>query len=205
MTVPAGGTTVTDVDGNTYQAVQIGDQWWMAGNLKVTRYCNGDAIPNVIGESEWDTLTTGAYCDYDNEVNNVATYGRLYNWYAANDSRHLAPEGWHVPSDAEWQELVNYLGGDATASGKMKEMGTSHWHIPNVDATNESGFSALPGGYRLNRDGRFGYMGLSANFWSSTKDGKSPAWGRSLYYSHSQVDRFNYIKQYGFSVCCVKD
>jgi len=139
--------TMTDIDGNVYETVTIGTQVWMAENLKVTHYRNGNTILHIIDWFSWFTLT-GAYCEYDNDVNNVAVYGRLYNWYAVNDSRYIAPVGWHVPSDAEWLTLVDYLGGDTVADGKMKEIGTTHWVSPNTGATNESGFSALPGGYR---------------------------------------------------------
>jgi uncharacterized protein (TIGR02145 family) len=205
VVVSSGGITVVDIDGNTYQTTQIGDQYWMVGNLKVTHYRNGDPISNVTGDSEWDNLTTGAFCNYNNDEENVSTYGRLYNWFAVDDSRNIAPEGWHVPSDGEWKKLINSVGGEAVAGGKMKEIGTTHWSDPNTGATNESGFSALPGGYRINRGLRFGSEGLSANFWSSTKSSKGFAWGLSLYTSHSQVEQFNYMKQYGLSVCCVRD
>ena len=141
-------STMTDIDGNTYTTVKIGDQWWMAENLKVTHYRNGEEIPNITDNTEWANLTSGAYCDYDNNPNNVATYGRLYNWYSIEDSRDLAPDGWHVPSRDEWQTMIEYLGGDGIAGGKLKESGTEHWLSPNEGATNESGFSALPSGMR---------------------------------------------------------
>ncbi|MBU0713276.1 PEGA domain-containing protein [bacterium] len=212
------GEEVTDIDGNVYKTVKIGDQWWMAENLKVTHYRNGDAIPNVTGDTEWSNLTTGAYCNYNNDDNNATnadTYGRLYNWYAVNDSRNIAPTGWHVPSDEEWKELEMYLGmsqsdADATGvrgtdeGGKLKETGTNHWSSPNTDATNESGFAALPGGYR----GFYGsvyYMGNYAYFWSSTESEGGSAWGRRLNYSNSDVYRYYFSKQYGFSVRCVRD
>jgi len=114
---------VVDIDGNFYAVVKIGDQWWMAENLKVIHYRNGDAIPNVTLR-EWSALTTGAYCDWGNDPNNAGIYGRLYNWYTVADSRKIAPEGWHVSSDEEWQTLVDYLGGSSVAGGKMKETGT---------------------------------------------------------------------------------
>jgi len=195
--------TVTDIDGNTYQTVKIGDQWWMAENLKVTHYRNGDAIPNVTDVSEWSNLTTGAYCNYNNDDNNANTYGSLYNWYAVDDSRNIAPDGWHVPTDAKWQTLVDYLGGDAIAGGKMKETGTSHWKSPNTGATNESGFSALPGGYR-GYTGLFADVGDYAYFWSSKWYG-STAWYRGLLYDYSGVYRGNFSHQNGYSVRCVRD
>ncbi len=207
--------TVTDIDGNTYQTVLIGDQCWMAENLKVTRYRNGDPIPNIAG-TDWGLLSTGAYCDYHNDVNNVATYGRLYNWYAVNDSRHIAPEGWHVPTDTEWKQLEMYLGmsqsqADATVwrgtdeGGKMKEAGTSHWHSPNIGATNESGFTALPAGFRGASDVYYFDLGSYAYFWSSTGSTELHAWYRDLQNNHSEVYRYNFNKREGRSVRCVRD
>lgn len=203
FTTEVSSITVTDIDGNVYQTVTIGTQVWMAENLKVTQYRNGDAIPNVTDQTTWEYLTTGAYCEYDNDLNNVATYGRLYNWYAVNDSRDLAPEGWHVPSDNEWQILIDLLGGATVAGGKMKEAGYSHWDSPNTGATNESGFSVLPGGYR---DGvNFYTVGISAYFWSATERSSIYAWKRFLYNYHSHANRDSHGKRAGFSVRCVKD
>jgi uncharacterized protein (TIGR02145 family) len=208
-------STVSDIDGNIYQTVTIGTQVWMAENLKVTHYRNGAPIPNVTDGGTWSGLTTGAYCNYNNDVGYVATYGQLYNWYAVADIRNLAPAGWHVPTDAEWKELEMYLGmsqaqADAVGyrgtdeGGKLKEAGTTHWLPPNTGATNESGFTALPGGYRY-IDGSFGYgVGATALFWSSTEFNSSVAWYRYLN-SGSQVYRNYPNKQAGFSVRCVKD
>ncbi len=207
--------TVTDYDGNTYFTVEIGSQCWMAQNLKVTHYRNGDPIPNVTDAGEWEGLSTGAYCDYGNDPANVETYGRLYNWYAVDDSRNIAPEGWHVATDDEWKQLEMHLGmSQAEADdiglrgtdegGKLKETGTVHWYPPNTGATNESGFSALPGGYRYN-DGYFGGMGSNALFWCSTEFDSGGAWYRYLCYSCSEVSRYYDYKQDGFSVRCVRD
>jgi uncharacterized protein (TIGR02145 family) len=196
--------TVTDIDGNVYQTVTIGNQVWMAENLKVTHYRNGEAIPNVTDNDTWAGLTTGAYCEYDNDANNVATYGRLYNWYAASDIRNIAPAGWHVPSDIEWQTLVNYLGGDAIAGWKMKESGTVHWSSPNTGATNECGFTALPGGYR-GWYGIFADLGNYATYWTSTVISSTYAWYRSMSYDNPEVSRYDSKKHYGFSLRCVKD
>ncbi len=217
FTTSASSGTVTDIDGNVYQTITIGDQVWMMENLKVTHYRNGDPIPNVTDGGTWEGLTTGAYCNYNNNEGNVATYGRLYNWYAVDDSRNIAPEGWHVPTDEEWKQLEMYLGmsqaeADADAldwrgtdeGGKLKETGTTHWNSPNEGATNESGFTALPGGFR-HHSGNFGNMGYYAYFWSSTETSSSYAWYRNLGYSGSQVYRSNYYKQDGFSVRCVRD
>ena len=200
--------TVTDIEGNVYITVMIGDQWWMAENLKTTKYRNGDSIPNVTDTSEWLNLTTGAYCNYSNDTSHVRTFGRLYNWYAVSDSRGIAPSGWHVPSDEEWTRLTSFLGGDTLAGGKMKEPGTEHWVYPNSGATNESGFTALAGGYRFSyATGAYYGMGQYGNWWSSTAvDGYYPeAWPRELSYYNADVGRYNNDMKYGFSVRCVKD
>jgi len=196
--------TVIDIDGNVYQTITIGTQVWMAENLKVTHYRNGNAIPYVPDAGTWTNLTTGAYCNYNNDVNNVAVYGRLYNWYAVSDSRNIAPFGWHVPSDAEWDTLVVYLGGYTVAGGKMKEAGFAHWNSPNTGATNESGFSALPGGYRYS-NGSYDYVGYGAILWSSTEYGSYSAWNRHLDCRSSGVGRVDSSMRSGFSVRCVRD
>ncbi|PKK82042.1 MAG: hypothetical protein CVT49_15770 [candidate division Zixibacteria bacterium HGW-Zixibacteria-1] len=211
--------TVTDIDDNTYPTVKIGDQWWMAENLKVTHYRNGDSIPNITDGAAWGWLTTGAYCEYDNDIANVAVYGRLYNWYAVDDSRNIAPAGWHVPSDDEWKQLEIYLGlsqAEADAEdcrgtdegNKLKDTGTTHWCM-NMGATNESGFTALPGGYLDSHDGPCVGMTYDALFWSSTEYDSIDAWYRRLYCGWSSaVCRYHSLdksKRYGFSVRCVKD
>jgi uncharacterized protein (TIGR02145 family) len=208
-------STVTDYDGNVYQTVLIGDQCWMMENLKVTHYRNGDPIPNVTGDIEWSNLTTGGYCNYNHNEGNVVTYGRLYNWYAAADSRNLAPEGWHVPTDAEWKQLEIYLGMSQVDAdnegwrgtdegGKLKEVGTLHWTSPNTGATNESGFTALPGGTR-DDSGFFHSIGYVGHFWSSTEYNSLGAWYRCLIFNNQQVERDTYLKGGGYSVRCVKD
>lgn len=197
-------TTVTDIDGNVYQTVKIGDQWWMAENLKVTHYRNGDPIPHVTDSTAWPNLITGAYCNYDNVENHVSTYGRLYNWYAASDSRNIAPEGWHVPTDEEWQALVDTLGRNSVAGGKLKEADTFLWAGPNTGATNESGFSALPAGYRRS-NGEFQNIDRIASFWSSHANESILAWHRTLSYRRQDIRRVYYDEQYGFSVRCIKD
>ncbi|NQU67476.1 MAG: hypothetical protein HQ510_05985 [Candidatus Marinimicrobia bacterium] len=208
-----------DIDGNVYQTVIIGDQEWMVENLKVTHYRNGDSIPTGYSGSEWSNLSTGAYAVYpwDDDVASLATcggncaetYGNLYNWYAVDDSRNITPEGWHVPTDEEWMELTDYLGGYLIAGGKMKSTGTIEngdglWYAPNAGATNESGFTALPGGYRLG-GGTYGHMGNWGYYWSSTESGSFNAWRRTLYYHYSIVSRGSVSKQTGFSVRCVRD
>ncbi len=204
--------TVTDIDGNVYQCVKIGNQWWMAENLKVTCYNNGDNIPNETNNSTWAGLSTGAYCAYNNDNGNLATYGLLYNWYAVDESRNIAPAGWHVPTDDEWKELEMYLGmsqleADKTdwrgtdEGGKLKETGFAHWNNPNTGATNSSGFTALPGGYRTDY---FSSMDLDGFWWSSTESG-STALDRNLYYTRSRVSRNTRSKLSGFSIRCIRD
>jgi len=197
-------TIVTDIDGNIYQTIQIGDQRWMAENLKVTRYRNGDPIPNVTSNVTWEALTTDAYCGYNNSQVNVITYGRLYNWYAVEDSRNLAPNGWHVPSDDDWQILIDYLGGASIAGGKMKTTGTAHWLSPNTGATNESGFSALPAGCR-DYTGHCTNIVYHAYFWSTDEIDNSNAWHRRLDYYYSRAFHETYDKRAGFSIRCVRD
>lgn len=201
---PAAGGTATDIDGNVYTTVTIGTQVWMVENLKTTKYRNGTAIPNVIDSALWGNDTTGAYCNYNNDANNSTTYGRLYNWFAVNNSNNLAPAGWHVPSDAEWDTLTTYLGGADSAGGKLKEAGLTHWQNPNTDATNETGFTALPGGYR-GFNGAFIGVGSIGYWWSSTEYGATSAWYRSMYFYFADVSRSYYNKEYGFSVRCVRD
>jgi len=215
---PTGSTTseVTDIDGNVYQTVKIGDQWWMAENLKVTHYRDGSAIFNVTDTTAWSNMTTGAYCNYENNATNADTYGRLYNWYAIDDSRDISPTGWHVPTDAEWKELEKFLGMSQTDAdntgwrgndegGKLKETGIVHWKSPNTGATNKSGFSALPAGYRF-IDGSYSGIIYDGYWWSATESGSSNyAWYRLIHYSNSDVHRSNTHKRLGFSVRCVKD
>jgi uncharacterized protein (TIGR02145 family) len=142
---------VTDGDGNVYNTVTIGTQIWMKGNLKTMKFNYGTSIPNVTDNTTWAGLTSAAYCWYNNDAATYkTTYGALYNWYAvdvaSNDGKNVCPAGWHIPSDAEWTTLTDYLGGASVAGSKLKETGTTHWLSPNTGATNESGFTALPGG-----------------------------------------------------------
>jgi len=197
--------TVKDRDGNVYETVTIGTQVWMAENLKTTKYRNGEPITNVLVNSSWATLTTGAYCWYNNDATaNKSVYGALYNWFTVTDKRNIAPAGWHVPSNAEWNTLIKFLNGDSFAGGELKEALTSHWVSPNFGANNGSGFTALPGGYRKS-DGVFTYVGYCGGWWTSTEYSKSVAWYRYLDYSSSSVGRTSSFKKCGFSVRCVKD
>jgi uncharacterized protein (TIGR02145 family) len=183
------------------QTVTIGSQVWTSKNLDVATYRNGDVIPQVQDENAWAKLTTGAWCYYDNDASNGTKYGKLYNWYAVNDPRGLAPKGYHIPTDAEWTQLSDYLGGDEEAGTKMKS--TSGW-FENGNGTNSSGFSGLPGGGRSG-SGTFVNIGKDGYWWSSTEGGTNYAWDRSLLYYDGDVNRTNGSKENGFSVRCLRD
>jgi uncharacterized protein (TIGR02145 family) len=191
--------TVKDIDGNIYNTVQIGDEVWFAENLRTTKYNDGTLIPNVTDANAWKNVTTGAYCFYDNKPENDAICGNLYNWYAV-DTKKLCPTGWHVPSDEEWAALEHYLG--EAAGKKMKSI--TGWYN-NGNGTNESGFSALPGGYR-DGNGTFYGVGSGGLWWSSTEYGARDAWLRSLGYFNVVVGRFgSFGKESGVSVRCLRD
>jgi uncharacterized protein (TIGR02145 family) len=192
---------ITDIDGNFYSTVNIGTQTWMVQNLKVRRFRNGDSIPNVISNKDWAYITTEAYCNYENNVDNADIYGLLYNWSAVNDSRNIAPTGWHVPSDVEWQTLIDHLGGSSKAGGKIKN--TDGW-LNSGNGSNSSELSALPGGIR-GSNGVFDGIGYSAFFWSSTGISSDGAWGRLLSYVGSGIVRDDANRMDGFSVRCVRD
>lgn len=197
--------SVVDMDGNIYQTVKIGNQRWMAENLKVAHYCNGAAILHITDSTMWASTGAGAFCSFANNENWTSEYGRLYNLFAVLDSRRLAPPGWHIPSDAEWQELVSFLGGAASAGGKMMEAGYRHWAIPNTVATNSSGFTAVPGGGREGRLGGFYGYTIRAFFWSTTAATSSSYWSWALENERSTITRNDFSPRYGFSVRCVMD
>ncbi len=199
------GSLVRDYDGNVYGVITIGTQKWMTENLKTTKYNDGTDIPLVTDGTAWSILTTPGYCWYNNDQAAYGnTYGALYNWYPV-ETGNLCPDGWHVPSDAEWTQLTDYLGGESVAGGKLKETGTTHWNSPNTGATNESSFTALPGGQR-SYNGAFLDIGYNGYWWSSTEDGATYAWRRDLDYGYAGVGREPpYGKKNGFSVRCVRD
>lgn len=192
--------TLTDVENNTYNGVKIGDQVWMQENLKVTHYRNGDPIAL---NSDWALTTVGAYCWYSNEAPNKDVYGALYNYYTTIDNRNLCPVGWHIPSEGEWAMLSAYLGGDEISGGKMKEFGTLHWTEPNTDATNSSGFSAFPAGYRES-DGAFNSLGVEGKWWSITTNDASTAVFRYIYNNYSTLFIESFPKSSGLSVRCIQ-
>ena len=206
----AGGLyKLSDIDGNQYNVVKIGSQVWMKENLKTTKYNDGASIPLVTLNTDWSALTTPAYCWYNNDAATYKdTYGALYNWYvtdaASNGNKNVCPANWHVPSDAEWTTLTNYLGGESVSGGKLKETGTSHWQSPNTGATNESGFSALAGGTRYT-SGTFDIIGVYGYWWSSTATSPTFAYYRNLLYNYSYIYRYDYNKRTGSSVRCLRD
>lgn len=204
--------TITDNDGNAYNTITIGSQCWMAENLKVTHYQNGDPILRVNSPSEWGNLATGASCSYDTSETQVSTYGRLYNWYAVNDGRGIAPPGWRVPTDDDWKQLEMYLGMSQADADKDDEYrgsigdklkAASGWN-GGGNGTNESGFTALPAGYRYT-DGTFLRLGDYAYFWCATEYDNDYAWDRYLDRFVSGVGRYNDPKRCGFSVRLIKE
>lgn len=193
-----------DGDGNVYRTVKIGNQIWMAENLRSTKYIDGSPIPEVKDAKAWADNTTGAFCWYNNDgATYDALYGKLYNWHAINTGK-LAPPGWRVPTDEDWDELVKTLGGDKLAGMKMKIAGKLHWQ-GNEKATNESGFGAYSG-FRSNNGG-FIYHSTKGLYWSSTQNFNSPqnAFGRELAYSFDGVNRVSYHKGHGGFVRFIKE
>jgi uncharacterized protein (TIGR02145 family) len=219
------GATISDIDGNIYNTVLIGSQCWTKENLRVRRYNNGTAIQfDATGGSggsfgTWRNLTIGAHTIYANDSvatpSNLTKYGYLYNWYAAkgistngtilsNDTLNICPSGWHVPTDADWSTLTTDIGGESVAGGMMKSRGTAYWNSPNTGATNESGFSTLPGGVRM-FDGSFNAVRSNAYLWSATESSSSNAWIRTLSTNDDDVNRVAYSKSGGASIRCIKD
>jgi uncharacterized protein (TIGR02145 family) len=196
------GATVTDIDGNVYPVVTIGSQTWMAANLKTTKFRNGHPITMVSDSLQWSTDTAAAYCNYGNNAANASVYGFYYNFWAVTDSNNIAPAGWHVPTDAEWDTLVSFLG--TGAGGKLKATGTTYWLSPNAGATNSTGFSGLPGGDRSN-SGLFHYLGTYGCFWCSTESSVANAPEHVLSTNSANVIRLVEPKGLGLSVRCVKD
>ncbi len=184
--------------------VKIGGQIWMDKNLNVSQYLNGDPVSYVLEGTQWIGLSSGGRTDYENSSSNGDVYGHLYNWYAITDSRKLCPAGWHVSTESDWNKLVDFLGGISVAGGKMKETGTSHWNGPNSDGTNESGFTALPGGHRYT-DGGFYNLKIGAYFWTSTAVSSTSAEYRNVSTNGPGVSVNTIPKVAGLSVRCVKD
>jgi uncharacterized protein (TIGR02145 family) len=200
------GPDITDVDGNSYKTVYIGTQQWMGENLKTTKYSDGTSISHITDNTLWQNNTSGAWSYYIKNSSFNTKYGKLYNWYAVskatNGNKNICPAGWHVPSDAEWSVLIDYLEGDLVAGAKMKEIGTTSWYAPNSEATNSSLFTGLPGAYRHNT-GPYYPIGYNGNWWSSTEFSTESAWSRNLTNSSGNSTRTNRFKNFGFSVRCL--
>jgi len=196
--------SMTDQEGNVYKTIVIGTQEWMAENLKTSIYRNGDQLENITDDTLWAGLTTGAWASYNNDSQFDCPYGKLYNWYAVADPRHVCPTGWHEPTDTEWTTLIVYLGLEAVAGVKMKSTGSQYWISPNIYATNESGFSGLPCGAR-GFDGGFYSIGLYGLWWSSSEFDTGFAWTSGLYNNNGGAYQSYNVKLYGLSVRCLKD
>jgi uncharacterized protein (TIGR02145 family) len=195
--------SVNDIDGNTYKTVSIGTQTWMAENLKTTKYNDNTTIPLVSDNTAWSSLISPGYCWYNNDAStHKSTYGALYNWHAVATGK-LCPSGWHVPTDGQWLILSTYLGGESVAGDKMKEEGASHWKNFNNASTNVSGFTALPGGGRVN--GIFVYVEESGAWWSATEYDAGNAWCRELDDNVVELLSGYLGKNQGFSVRCIKN
>lgn len=208
-------TTVTDIDGNVYKTVQIGNQLWMAENLRTTKFNNGKPIPKTNDKANWKGMMSGGVCFYDDQSANGKIYGALYNWHAVR-AQKVCPTGWHVPRDGEWDTLAIALGGTKIGAarreeielldigGKLKESDSIHWQTPNTGATNETGFSALPGGYRTS-GGVYDLKGSAGYWWSSSISNSYGSFCRFMNYNTSSLNKINLSKTYGFSVRCIKD
>ena len=196
---------ITDIDGNIYHTVTIGKQLWMLENLKTTRLNDGTPIPNITNGTAWGALTIPGFCTNQNRTNadTINLYGRLYNWYAVNTGK-LCPIGWHVPTNAEWDALINFVGGTRPSGIKLKEIGTTHWSKPNASVNDSSGFTGLPAGYR-NENGEFEDYGDDGFWWSSNERLSYDAWGENLCYYVTDILKVNYKKNNGFSIRCLKD
>jgi uncharacterized protein (TIGR02145 family) len=197
---------VTDIEGNVYNTIKINNQVWMAENLKTKTYNNGDVIGTTIPASLdiSNELSPKYEWSYEGNEGNIEEYGLLYTWYAVSDNRNVCPSGWHVATDADWTSLTDFLGGDSIAGGKLKEIGTTHFSSPNIGATNESGFTALPSGHRY-YNGFFSGIGDGSVWWTATEYSVDRAWFRSLGYSTKAVRRDYYPKNDGMAIRCIKD
>jgi uncharacterized protein (TIGR02145 family) len=197
--IAAGTYKLADIDGNQYNVVKIGKQLWMKENLRTRRYNDGTPIPKVPDYNNWPD----AYYWYNNDSVTYNIYGPLYNFYVIENDHNVCPAGWHVPSKQEWITLKIYLGSDTLVGGKMKEVGTTHWLVPNTSATNESGFSAIPGG--LGYDGYFQYIGMYACWWSSSIDSYEKSYYEMLSYKSSRFIEHSGYNEFGYSIRCLRD
>jgi uncharacterized protein (TIGR02145 family) len=199
--------SISDVDGNLYTSVKINQQTWLGQNLNVSHFRNGDPIPQVSSDEEWEKAGAEqkpVWCHYENSDEHGKTYGKLYNWYAVHDERGLAPKGYHIPTDQDWNALSVYLGGGEKAGGKLKEKGTAHWKSPNSDATNSSGWNGLPGGLNYSF-GTFVDVENTGYWWTSVENGEVTANVYSLSFKNSTLADLFLNKGVGLSVRCIRD
>ena len=210
------GEPLVDIDDNDYRTVKIGNQCWMSENLRVTRYRDGSDIQTGLTNSQWENSIIGAYAIYQYDIHPLSEkiewvgsreemvkyFGKLYNWYAVDDNRGLCPEGWRVPSDRDWTELIEYLGD--SAGRKMKSVVRQYWLTPNLPGSNESGFSGIPGGLRFS-DGTYFLLGRQGSWWSSSEIDRHHAWNRFLFTNGNDVSSGSFNKRFGFSVRCLQE
>ncbi|MBN2481134.1 MAG: fibrobacter succinogenes major paralogous domain-containing protein [Bacteroidales bacterium] len=196
--------SINDTDGNIYKTIKIGDQTWLAENLRTTKYNDGTSIPHVKNNVSWISSNVPAYCWYDNNMRNKNIYGALYNWYTINTEK-LCPCDWHVPTDAEWTILVNYISGLSGDEDKLKEIGTLHWNAAGSEVTNQIGFTALPAGYRNWENGHFMGEGGLGFWWTSSQHSESVSWAREIENRYSGVFKGIMNNNNGLSVRCIKD
>ena len=203
LTTNTASTTISDIEGNTYNTINIGNQIWMTSNLSTSRFRNGVYIPYILNSTQWATTKSPALSFYNHDNNFESNYGKQYNWYAVADPQGLCPIGWHIPSNNEWTILSDFLGGLNVAGGKMKATGTQFWSFPS-NGNNSSGFTGLPGGFR-NVDGTFGILGYNGFWWSATDENEQKAFNRSIIYTDNVLSVGSSSKNQGFSVRCLKD
>ena len=194
---------ISDVDGNIYNTTRIGNQEWMVENLRVTKYNDTSEINQITDDMTWEGLLEGAWSYYDNDSSHEYPYGKLYNWHSVEGGK-LCPSGWHIPTLEEWTTLTDHLGGTDLAGGRMKDVGTTYWQSPNDPASNESGFTALPSGYRSN-NGTFDKVGFEGGWWSSTISSSDSAWQLQLDHLADDANYYTRAHNSGFSVRCVRD
>ena len=197
--------TVTDADGNIYSTVTIGNQVWLGENLRATKFSNNDPIALVLDSAQWPVQTAAAYCYYNNDSSFVNPYGNLYNWYTVNDARNVCPAGYHVPTAAEWADLLSFLGGETVAGGKLKEQGFSHWLSPNTGADNSSNFTALPSGWRANNNGVYENLGYMCYLWASTLQTADDADIILLGHDSPACYASNSVKLTGLPIRCIQN
>jgi len=198
--------SVKDADGNVYRTITVGDQVWMAENLRATRLNDGTAITNETDMTKWVQVTTPAFCWVNNDEKTKNEYGAMYNWHTVNTGK-LCPAGWRVATDEDWTRLTDFLGGVQVAGGKLKEKGTARWKDPNAGATGETGFSAVPAGYRYGyfwAQGTFYETGLNGYYWTGTVCTDTHAWSRTMNAGNTKVYRSIFVNNNGFSVRCIK-